>query len=113
MNPNSCCAHSHSPPPRLAVSALNVLLAVAALASLGGCAGLTAAPYTDERLGLAVRQTLAQQVLRPDAGRAADAAPPPFDGVSAVHTIVRHREGFKSPPAAYPVIGITGASTQP
>jgi hypothetical protein len=33
--------------------------------------------------------------------------------VAAVHTIVRHREGFKSPRAAYPVLGITGPATQP
>jgi len=101
MNPTRSCALTLG------------LCALAAVATLGGCASPTAAPSTDERLGQAVRQTLAQQVLRPEAGRAADAATPPFDGVSAVHTIVRHREGFKSPPAAYPVLGITGASTQP
>ena len=88
---------------------------LASVASLGGCATAfaPAAPELDARLGTATRQALAQQVLRPQAGAAASDATAPFDGVAAVHTLTRHREGFKAPPASFNVLGIGSGSGQP
>jgi len=43
-------------------------------------------------------QALAQQVLH---------------GVAAVHTLARHREGFKAPPSSFSVLGIGSGAGQP
>ena len=87
-------------------------LALTALATLTGCATAfaPAAPDLDARLGSATRQALAQQVLRPQAGAASTDATAPFDGVAAVHTLTRHREGFKAPPSSFSVLGIGSGS---
>jgi hypothetical protein len=61
-------------------------------------------------MGSATRQAMAQQVLRPQAGAVAGDATPPFDGAAAVHTLARHREGFKAPPASFNVLGIGSGS---
>jgi hypothetical protein len=90
-------------------------LALVALAALTGCATALApaAPELDARLGTATRQALAQQVLRPQAGTGAPDATAPFDGAAAVHTLARHREGFKAPPSSFSVLGIGSGTGQP
>lgn len=87
-------------------------LALVALAALTGCATAfaPAAPELDARLGSTTRQALAQQVLRPQAGAGPTDAAAPFDGVAAVHTLARHREGFKTPPSSFSVLGIGSGS---
>ncbi len=95
--------------------ALATLTSLVTLATLTGCALPSAAPKLDAELGLATRQALAQQVLRPEAGREpapASATVSSFDGVSAVNALTRHREGFKAPPSSFGVLGI-GASGNP
>jgi hypothetical protein len=102
----------HCTPSRRSLAACTAL---AALATIGGCALPSAAPKLDAELGLATRQALAQQVLRPEAGREPSTASAPstsFDGVSAVNALTRHREGFKAPPSSFSVLGI-GASGNP
>ena len=102
--------------PRSAPSARASATAVAALAALlTGCATpfSSSAPELDARLGSATRQALAQQVLRPQAGTSAADVPAPFDGVAAVHTVARHREGFKTPPSSFSVLGIGSGTGQP
>ena len=89
--------------------------ALAALASLTGCATAfgPAAPGLDARMGDATRQALAQQVLRPRAGDTPDAPAATFDGVAAVQLLTRHREGFKTPPTTFSVLGIGSGTGQP
>jgi hypothetical protein len=102
--------------PRSAPGARASATAVAALAALlAGCATplSPSAPELDARLGSATRQALAQQVLRPQAGMSADDVTAPFDGVAAVHTVARHREGFKTPPSTFGVLGIGSGTGQP
>lgn len=92
-----------------------VATALFTLVALGGCATAfaPAAPTLDARLGSATRQAMAQQVLRPQAGAAATDAAAPFDGVAAVHILARHREGFKTPPTTFNVLGIGAGAGQP
>lgn len=104
-------AQACDPPARRSL----VATALFTLVALGGCATAfaPAAPTLDARLGSATRQAMAQQVLRPQAGAAATDAAAPFDGVAAVHTLARHREGFKTPPTTFNVLGIGAGAGQP
>lgn len=110
-----CSAIRCSTAARATRAYLASLASLASLATLTGCALPSAAPKLDAELGLATRQALAQQVLRPEAGRepaTSSAAVTSFDGVSAVNALTRHREGFKAPPSSFSVLGI-GASGNP
>lgn len=118
MKPHSPDLHHPANPRCRGLTArptLAMLTALVTLATLTGCALPSAAPKLDAELGQATRQALAQQVLRPDAGRepaSASANASGFDGVSAVNALARHREGFKAPPSSFSVLGI-GASGNP
>ena len=80
--------------------------ALMALLALMGCASTS--PDYEARLGEAVRQNLAAQVINPRAADAPDTAQGQ-DGGTAREAVQRYRDSFKSPPPVVNVINIGSA----
>ena len=72
------------------------LLAIAAIAMLGGCV-VTTTPDTDARFGQSFNLIKAQQTLNPDASRNTDPVAG-IDGKAAKGAYDNYRDSFRKPP---------------
>ena len=72
---------------------------------IGGC--VSASPYFDQQVGLAVNTAKAQQTLNPDASRNADPVAG-IGGTEADYTIDEYHNSFRAPPPTFTVINIGG-----
>jgi hypothetical protein len=86
-----------------------VVLALASLLGLSGCAGSNT-PNLDAKFGHAVRHARQQQTLNTTAGTNTDPVLG-IDAAAAVHTQGQYVDSFKTPPKSFEVMGTTGASS--
>lgn len=89
---------------------LRCLPGLLAAACAMGCA--SHAPVTDAAFGRVVRQSLAQQIANPEAGRQAGDGGGGFDAQSARHALAKHRDSFKTPPPTFTIFGLGGGAAQ-
>jgi hypothetical protein len=86
---------------------LRVVIGVAALLALEGCAATT--PRWDAAFGNTLKSTLASQVARPEAARAAETAPG-VDGAAARASYERYLKAAANPPSAAEPMTVGGNS---